>query len=166
MQATRFDKKKKQDVQIECPAIVQQRNKHRGGVDLLDSFLWRYKNKMRSKKWYFRLFYHMLDMSIVNSWILFQKVHGRILQLKDFRAQVAECLCKVDQSRAVKRGRPSNWTQKKNWKIKKIMYIQLVFQRKIFVLIGTTIGLNGEVTVNAAKCPAVLQNPKYITTLW
>ena len=55
----------------------------------------------------------MLDMSIVNSWIRFQKVHGKILLLKDFRAQVAECLCKVHQSHAVKRGRPSLHTEEK-----------------------------------------------------
>jgi len=74
----RFSKTEKKKVELTCPNIVKVYNKHMGGVDLLDSLLGRYKIKMRTKKWYMRLFYHLLDVTIVNSWIL----HKRIIAQK------------------------------------------------------------------------------------
>lgn len=62
-----FDKKLKKHVEVDCPAIIKTYNKHIGGVDLLDELLGRHKIKTKSHKWYIRLFYHMLDVTIVNS---------------------------------------------------------------------------------------------------
>lgn len=45
-----------------------------GGVDLLDANIGRYKIKMRTIKWYMRLFYNLIDVTIVYSWILYKKV--------------------------------------------------------------------------------------------
>jgi hypothetical protein len=42
-----------------------------GGVDLLDSLLGLYRIHIRSKKWYHRLFFHMLDVIICNAWLLY-----------------------------------------------------------------------------------------------
>lgn len=57
----RFDKKNKKMVSVDCPNLVKQYNKHMGGLDLLDSLLGGHKIKIRSGKWYFRIFYHLLD---------------------------------------------------------------------------------------------------------
>jgi len=73
-QVERYDRKNKKRVTVDCPEIVKVYNKHMGGVDLLDSIMGRNKIKIRSKKWYFRLFYHLLDMSIVNAWLLYKRV--------------------------------------------------------------------------------------------
>jgi hypothetical protein len=73
-QVERYDRKHKKRVTVDCPEIVKAYNKHMGGVDLLDSIMGRNKIKIRSKKWYFRLFYHLLDMSIVNAWLLYKSV--------------------------------------------------------------------------------------------
>jgi len=59
----RFDKKEKENIEVSCPFIIKEYNKHMGGVDLLDSLIGRYKIKMRSKKWYMRLWYHLIDFS-------------------------------------------------------------------------------------------------------
>ena len=65
-----------------------------GGVDLLDSLIGRYKIKIRTKKWYMRVWYHLIDISIVNAWLLYRRVeneNGRVpkLSLFDFRTEVA-----------------------------------------------------------------------------
>lgn len=45
------------------------------GIDILDGLIWRYKIKM--KKWYMRLFHHLLDIILVNKWILYKNTKGR-----------------------------------------------------------------------------------------
>jgi len=54
--------------------LISEYNKHMGGVDLLDSHIGRYKIRSRSRKWYIRLFYHLIDVSVVNSWLLIKRV--------------------------------------------------------------------------------------------
>jgi hypothetical protein len=107
-QVSRFDRKCKQTIQISCPRVVIHYNRHMGGVDLHDSLLGRHRNKMRSKKWYMRLFYHLIDVTIVNAWLLYRRVHQdeNYMRLADFRAEVAESLCKAGQVVTPKRGRP------------------------------------------------------------
>jgi len=41
---------------VKCPNIVSAYNKHMGGVDLTDSLISRYRNKLWFKKWYHCLF--------------------------------------------------------------------------------------------------------------
>ena len=58
-----FDKKQNQTIGLSWSNVVIQCSKHMGGVDLLDSNTSRYKSKMRSKKHYFKIFYHLLGVS-------------------------------------------------------------------------------------------------------
>lgn len=67
-EAKRWNKKEK-NVQAKCPYLVPEYYKHMGGVDAMDGLIGLYKIKIRSRKWYMRLFYHLLDMTIVNNWI-------------------------------------------------------------------------------------------------
>ncbi|CAG5032675.1 unnamed protein product [Parnassius apollo] len=69
---------------------------------------------MKSKKWTNRLFQHMLDMAVINSWILYKKVSLKmetnpknILKLADFWTELAETLCKYGTVFENKRGRSS-----------------------------------------------------------
>lgn len=48
-------------------------NKYMGGVDLLDSMLGPYRIRIRSKKWPKKVFFHFLDLCVVNAWILWRK---------------------------------------------------------------------------------------------
>ncbi|CAK1592781.1 unnamed protein product [Parnassius mnemosyne] len=48
-----------------------------GGVDLMDSFLGRNRIRMKSRKWYMRIFYHLLDLTVINSWVLCKKVEEK-----------------------------------------------------------------------------------------
>lgn len=108
----RYDKTLKQRVEIDCPNIIKQYNKHMGGVDLTDSLIGRYRIKMKSRKWYIRIFYHLIDITVVNSWILYKKVclvrEETPMSLCDFRINLGESLCKSGISLQKTRGRPSS----------------------------------------------------------
>lgn len=41
-----------------------------GGIDKINAMNGRYKNKMKTKKWYMRLFYHLMDIAVCSSWFL------------------------------------------------------------------------------------------------
>ena len=111
---TRYDKTKKEKVPISCPHIVQEYNKHMGGVDLMDSFLGRYHITIRSKKWYLRVFFHLLDLTVINAWIIYKKnankrgvTKNNILSLGQFRNELAQVLCTIGEDTEVRKGRPS-----------------------------------------------------------
>lgn len=59
-----------------------------GGVDLMDRMIAHYPHGFKSKKWYFRVFFHLLNMSIVNSWILYRKTYNN-MPLVTFKAHIA-----------------------------------------------------------------------------
>lgn len=109
----RFDRTRKQKVDVTCPTIVKEYNKHMGGVDLLDSHIGRYRIPLRSKKWYLRIFFHLVDVAIINAFLLYQRakketnVPSRMTQW-EFRLQIAETLCLIGTSTEKKRGRPSS----------------------------------------------------------
>jgi len=63
-----------------------------GGMDLMDSFLGRYKIKIERRMWCMRMFYHIMNMAITNSWILYKQSHPNI-SLYDSRAELAKILC-------------------------------------------------------------------------
>lgn len=111
---TRFDRSKKKEIEIDCPFLVKEYNCHMGGVDLLDSHIGRYKIKFRSRKWYMRLFYHLIDLTVVNSWCLYKRVleeknkTDKPIELADWRKTLAYSLIKSGEVRTSGRGRPSN----------------------------------------------------------
>lgn len=91
----RYDKTQKKKVMIPCPKIVKEYNAHMGGVDLMDSFLGRYRIKVKTRKWYMRIFYHLLDLIVINSWVLYKSVLTKrgveqktLLNLAAFRIRV------------------------------------------------------------------------------
>lgn len=71
-QVERFDRANKTKIKISCRQIIKEYNAHMGGVDLMDSFIGRYRIGMRSRKRYFRIFYHLLDMATINSWLVYK----------------------------------------------------------------------------------------------
>ena len=87
-----------------------------GGVDLLDANIGRYKIHMRSRKWYMRIFYHLLNTCVVNAWILQKRIllqkneTNKIITLSKFREVLAVSLCQTGKNIdniTPTRGRPS-----------------------------------------------------------
>lgn len=105
----RYDRKKKEHIEVPCPAIVSAYNSHMGNVDLLDSNIGRFRIRMKSRKWYFRLFYHLVDLAVINSWILHRRVaeqkNETAMTQKKFRVDLLQSLLKIGP-KPQKRGRP------------------------------------------------------------
>ena len=105
----RYDSKEKKVVEVSCPDIIQRYNKSMGGVDLADCLIALYRINLRSKKYYMRLIFHMIDMVMVNSWLLYRRdAESLSLQRKDirplasFKLAVAHALVKKGKAAPVK----------------------------------------------------------------
>lgn len=106
----RYDRKRKLYHEVSCPKAVQLYNRHMGGVDTLDSMLGYYRIKVRSKKWYLRVFFHIIDLVCVNSWLLWRRCNeDTYIPLLDFKLLIAEVLIKKDSQIFTprSRGRPT-----------------------------------------------------------
>ncbi|KAJ8929675.1 hypothetical protein NQ314_017602 [Rhamnusium bicolor] len=102
----RFDRCKKERIDIPYLYVVKEYNKHMGGVDLLDSIMARYKILIQSKK--------CKQLAIVKTYQQRKKKadettkEDKISTFSEFRAEVALCLCQEGQSIYKRRsGRPS-----------------------------------------------------------
>ncbi|CAK9814101.1 PiggyBac transposable element-derived protein 3 [Anthophora plagiata] len=85
----RWDKKMKKVIDVQRPNVVKMYNQHMGGVDVVDSLIALYRIKIRSRKWYHRIMFHLLDLTVVNAWLLYisETVH-RILITPDVTDRV------------------------------------------------------------------------------
>lgn len=107
-QVGRYDKSNKRYVNIDWPSIVGEYNRYMGGVDLIDSIMGYYKILIRSKRWQVRVFYHLLDLTMANAWLLYRQVKSSTQNFEkkmtsaDFRLEVAETLCKFGNKTAIK----------------------------------------------------------------
>ena len=103
-----FSKVMKETIKIKCINLVQEYNRHMGGADLLDLLLGYYRNKIKSKKWYPRIFFHLINMVIVNAWILWRKYKNADVHLVDFKLAIANLLANAgkDPSAITRCGRP------------------------------------------------------------
>ena len=88
----RFNKRAGGKVEVQQPRLVSTYNDGMGGVDLHDWHLSKYNISIRGKKWYGCLLTRMLDMTIVNAWMLHKVCtpsgKAKMSQL-DFRREIA-----------------------------------------------------------------------------
>lgn len=64
-----------------------------GGVDKADMLLALYRTHLKSRKWYKRIIFHLLDLCIVNSWLLYRASREDCqMQLAFFKLSVAKGL--------------------------------------------------------------------------
>lgn len=97
-------------VKVHCPAVVADYNKYMGGVDRFDQYRERYELGRKSPKWWFRILYFLLDLAIVNSFILwkFHRPGNTKLNQLTYRLKLARQLINGYSSRKVI-GRPPNF---------------------------------------------------------
>ena len=71
-----------------------------GGVDMADQLRKYYSCRRRSRKWWLPLFYFMVDISVVNSYILHRDTpHATKLTIKEFILDLAGELMSKDSTR-------------------------------------------------------------------
>ncbi|XP_036322289.1 piggyBac transposable element-derived protein 1-like [Rhagoletis pomonella] len=115
---SRYNRQEKKYVNVDCPQIIREYNAHMGGVDLMDGLMGRYKITLKTRDVMTRIFYHLVDMTITNAYILYKranfekqkdpsqpKTEEHLLSLPEFRLDLAAALCAYTKKRPV--GRPS-----------------------------------------------------------
>lgn len=94
--------------EIKCPNIVYDYRKNMGCVDKADMLKSYYGIDRKSKKWWHRLFFHFLDTTLVNAYVLFKTKTGKSMPLKTFRSAVSVALMGASTARPNSAGRSSS----------------------------------------------------------
>lgn len=95
--ARRWDGKTKTYVNVERPHAVAVYNKHMGGVDMVDRMVAHYPHNLKNKRFYLRIFYHFMNVALVNSWILYKQKTNQKISFLEFKSEVANSLIKENK---------------------------------------------------------------------
>ena len=72
------------------PDSVLYYNKTKVGVDIYDQTTRIYSVKAASRRWSVHVFYNVVDMALINSWILYKQVCQSSISRREFMQRVAE----------------------------------------------------------------------------
>lgn len=98
--------------QVQCPKSIHDYNKYMGGVDHFDHLMACYSISQKSRRWWLKIFYFLVDASIVNSYILYKTTlklsnnREKPLTHLIFRKQLADQLIEKFSSRPKKGRKP------------------------------------------------------------
>lgn len=80
-------------IAMSCPSSIADYNKYMGGVDKFDQYMAAYSISQKSRRWWVKIFYYLLDTSIVNSYLLYKKSCNshktKYISHLDFRSKLA-----------------------------------------------------------------------------
>ena len=95
---------------VPCPILLKHYNHGMGGVNLCDQFTAAYRLDRRSKfRFHLRIFFDLLDVAMVNSFVVYDKLHPNELSFLDFKLIVSQRLIGsfTTRIRAFPRARPT-----------------------------------------------------------
>ena len=106
-------------------------NKTKAGVDVIDQMARKYSVKAVSRRWLIHVFYNVIDLALINSWILFQDICKSGISHQKFIQQMVEELTgttpgentgkiAVTQRKFIKTDKPSK--KKKNMHNNKVLF--------------------------------------------
>jgi Transposase IS4 len=106
-------------IQRSVPKAVADYNQHKSGVDTIDQLHANYSIGRKSKKWWPRLIWWLIDMCIINAYSLYQqKQQVQISQLEFRERLMQELMQRYPQERA-RTGRPphtpNEYSQQPHW---------------------------------------------------
>lgn len=83
------------DSQIMKPECIVRYNKFMGAVDKTDMLLHSVECIRRTTKWYKKLFFHFLDLALLNSHVLYKEITKKSIPLAKFQTDlIREILAK------------------------------------------------------------------------
>ena len=80
------------------PETVLFYNKTKVGVDVVDQMVRLYSVKAASRRWPMHVFYNVIDMALLNGWILFREITGSSISRRKYIQQVADELTGTSHS--------------------------------------------------------------------
>merc|ERR1712033_77854 len=102
------DKAKKHHLtEYKMPSAIGQYNKSMGGIDKMDMLISLYQCKFKVRRWPMKIFFHYIDLTVVNAWLLYQieskcthpgKKH---MDLYQFKRCISEVWIKINSSKPV-----------------------------------------------------------------
>ena len=100
----RWCQKEKHTIDVACPRLILHYNKGMGGVDLADMLIALYRIPIKAKRWYIKIFWHLVDICKTNAWLLYRR-HCSILNIPkkqrlvfvDFIISVADALINAEK---------------------------------------------------------------------
>lgn len=110
-QVKRWSVAEKTKINVPRPASISEYNAYMGGIDLHDMLVEFYRVDIRVRRFYLRIIYHLLDMCVVNAWLLYRR-HCKQLNIKKylsllkFKSEIAHALLQSGINKSNKRGRP------------------------------------------------------------
>ncbi|KAG8229082.1 hypothetical protein J437_LFUL010145 [Ladona fulva] len=84
--------KNKRGVEKEKPKCIVDYNTNMSGIDRADQMTSYYSTPRKTIKWYRKVFFHFLDISLSNGHLLYQRVTGKKIDLLSFRNSIINSL--------------------------------------------------------------------------
>ena len=72
------------------PETITFYNNTKYGVDVVDQMARKYSVKAGSRRWPLHVFYNILDLAVINAWIIYKETTGVNISRKNFIFQLAE----------------------------------------------------------------------------
>lgn len=92
----RWDKSAKKHIDVPCPNTVRTYNENMGGVDVCDQMMEAYRSWHKTRKWPVKVFMHLFDLAIVNSWYEYRESSRankqKAMDFLDFKLCVSDFL--------------------------------------------------------------------------
>lgn len=86
------------------PRAVKEYMANKGGVDIMNSMIARFRNLHRNLKWWKTVFAEILDISLINAWIIYKNFNPK-LRHKEFRLKIIAFLASKYQKPFDKRSK-------------------------------------------------------------
>ena len=113
----RLDIKTREFVYVSTPNIVRRYTEHMEGVELHNKLMSCYRMSSHSRKHYLRLVFHLIDMCVVNSWLLYRRKENELMtkpchqnSLCEFKMRLANSLLLSKKNTSVKRECPTAYS--------------------------------------------------------
>ncbi|GBM36035.1 hypothetical protein AVEN_274441-1 [Araneus ventricosus] len=102
-------------IDVTAPIVVKDYNGHMGGIDKADILHAIYDRDRKSKKWWHRLFFAMLEMAYINSYIAYVEVHREKMSSLEYKRCITKGLLAKSKPQPKRKGRPKSNGDEQNF---------------------------------------------------